>query len=138
MHTDQNANIEEDAKALRKAMKGLGTDEDTIIKIVANRTYPQRKAIFDSFRQQFDRDLISDLKSELGGKLEDVVIGLFTEPVEYDVIQLNKAMKGAGTDEDTLMEILATRPNWYIQRIKQIYRIKYDKDLIDDVQSELS
>ena len=138
MHTDQNANIEEDAKALRKAMKGLGTDEDTIIKIVANRTYPQRKAIFDSFRQQFDRDLIADLKSELGGKLEDVVIGLFTEPVEYDVIQLNKAMKGAGTDEDTLMEILATRPNWYIQRIKQIYRIKYDKDLIDDVQSELS
>jgi len=138
MHTDQNANIEEDAKALRKAMKGLGTDEDTIIKIVANRTYPQRKAIFDSFRQQFDRDLISDLKSELGGKLEDVVIGLFTEPVEYDVIQLKKAMKGAGTDEDTLMEILASRPNWYIQKIKQIYRIKYDKDLIDDVQSELS
>ena len=138
MHTDQNANIEEDAKALRKAMKGLGTDEDTIIKIVANRTYPQRKAIFDSFRQQFDRDLIADLKSELGGKLEDVVIGLFTEPVEYDVIQLKKAMKGAGTDEDTLMEILASRPNWYIQKIKQIYRIKYDKDLIDDVQSELS
>jgi hypothetical protein len=58
MHTNQNANIEEDAKALRKAMKGFGTDEDTIIKIVANRTYPQRKAIFNSFRQQFDRDLI--------------------------------------------------------------------------------
>jgi Holliday junction resolvasome RuvABC endonuclease subunit len=138
MHTDPNANIEEDAKALRKAMKGIGTDENAIIKIVANRTYPQRKAIYDSFYKQFDRNLISDLKSELGGKLEDVVIGLFTEPVEYDVIQLKKAMKGAGTDEDTLMEIFASRPNWYIKKIKEIYRIKYDKDLIDDVQSELS
>ena len=30
--------IEADAEALRKAMKGFGTDEDALIKIVANRT----------------------------------------------------------------------------------------------------
>jgi len=138
MNYNQNANIQEDASNLRKAMKGLGTDEDTIIKIVANRNYIQRKQIYDSYRSQFDRDLISDLKSELRGKLEDIIIALFTDPIEYDAIELKKAMKGSGTNEDTLIEILASRPPWYIQKIKEIYKIKYNKELIDDIKSELS
>ena len=82
-------NIDEDASSLRKAMKGLGTDEDTIIKIVANRTNAQRQKIKESFKNQFNRDLISDLKSELRGKLEDAIIALFTEPIEYDCIIAN-------------------------------------------------
>ena len=138
MNTNVQCNPEEDAQALRKAMKGLGTDEDKIIKICANRNYEQRKAIYASYRKQFDRDLIKDLKDELRGKLEDTLVALFTEPAENDAINLKKAMKGAGTDEDTLMEILASRPTWYIKRIKEIYRIKYNKDLIDDIKSDLS
>ena len=138
MNTNVQCNPQEDAAALRKAMKGLGTDEDKIIKICANRNYQQRKAIFDSYRSQFDRDLVKDIKDELRGKLEDTIVALFTEPAENDAINLKKAMKGAGTDEDTLMEILASRPTWYIKRIKEIYRIKYNKDLIDDIKSDLS
>ena len=89
-----NVNIEQDAADLRKAMKGMGTDEDAIIKIVANRTNAQRQQIKESFNKQFNRDLIKDLKSELRGKLEDVVIGLLQTQVEYDCDQLKKAMKG--------------------------------------------
>ena len=32
-----------DAAALRKAMEGFGTDEDALIKIVANRSNAQRQ-----------------------------------------------------------------------------------------------
>ena len=101
--------IEQDAADLRKAMKGMGTDEAAIIKIVANRTQKQRVQIKDSYSKQFNRDLIKDLKSELNGKLEDAIINLFKDPIEYDVDQLKKAMKG--TDEDSLMEIICSRPN---------------------------
>ena len=97
--------IEKDAEELHNAMKGVGTDEDKIIKIFVNRNYQQRKAIFDSYRSQFDRDLIKDIKDELRGKLEDTIFALFTDPAENDAINLKKTMKGAGTDEDTLMEI---------------------------------
>ena len=61
--------VDQDAADLRKAMKGLGTDEGTIIKIIANRTQKQRVLIKESFQRQFSRDLIKDLKSELNGKL---------------------------------------------------------------------
>ena len=98
-----------DAEVLRNAMKGFGTDEATLIKVVANRTNRQRQVIKDQYKAAFGRDLISDLKSELHGKMEDAFIALFTNPVEFDADSLRDAMKGAGTNEDTLIEIIASR-----------------------------
>jgi annexin A7/11 len=130
--------VDEDAAALRKAMKGLGTDEKAIIKIIANRTNRERLAMIESFKRQFKRDLIKDLKSELSGKFEDATLALFKDPIEYDCYSLNLAMKGAGTNEDTLIEILATRPNYYINQIKEKYKILYKKSLEEHLTSELS
>ena len=120
---------EKDAEALRKAMKGLGTDEAAIIKIIANRNNAQRQKIKVAYKASFGRDLIEDLKSELKGNLEDAVVALFEAPVDYDVSELKRAMKGAGTDEDTLIEIIASRPNWLLKQIKETYKKKYGKDL---------
>ena len=100
-----------DAAALRKAMEGFGTDEDALIKIVANRSNAQRQKIKEEYKTAYGRDLISDLKSELRGKLEDAMVALFTEPIEYDVDSLNRAMKEAGSDEDAVIEIITSRPN---------------------------
>ena len=127
-----------DAEALRNAMKGFGTDEEALIKIVANRTNQQRMAIKDAYKTAYGRDLISDLKSELRGKLEDAMIALFTEPIEYDCDSLKNAMKGAGTDEDSLIEIITSRPNWMLNKIKQKYKEKYKKDLESAIKSETS
>ena len=130
--------VDEDAAALRKAMKGIGTDEKAIIKIIANRTNRERLAMIESFKRQFNRDLIKDLKSELSGKFEDATLALFKDPIEYDCYSLNKAMKGAGTNEDTLIEILASRPNYYINQIKERYKILFGKTLEEHLSSELS
>ena len=132
------AKIDADAAALRKAMKGFGTDEKAIIKIIANRTNRERLAMIDSFKRQFNRDLIKDLKSELSGKFEDATLALFQDPLTYDVVSLKNAMKGLGTDEDTLIEILATRPNYYINNIKKKYLQMYGKSLEQDLSGELS
>ena len=126
------------ASALRKAMKGLGTDEKAIIQIIANRTNRERMAMIDSFKRQFNRDLIKDLKSELHGHFEDAVLALFQDPISFDCWSLKKAMKGAGTNEDTLIEILSTRSNKVIGLIKKRYLELYGRTLEQDLSSDLS
>lgn len=39
------------------------------------------------------QDLVSALKSELGGLLESLIVALMTPPISYDASQLHKALK---------------------------------------------
>lgn len=43
------------------------------------------------------QDLISDLKGELTGKFEDLIVGLMTAPIAYDAQSLHKAIKVGAT-----------------------------------------
>uniref|UniRef100_A0A668URC8 Annexin n=1 Tax=Oreochromis aureus TaxID=47969 RepID=A0A668URC8_OREAU len=127
-----------DAQALRKAMKGFGTDEDAIIDIVARRSNAQRQEIRQAFKSLLGRDLMKDLKSELSKNLERLIIGLMLTPAEFDAKMMRKAMEGAGTDEHALIEILVTRSNQEIHAMNAAYQDAYKKSLEDAVQSDTS
>lgn len=131
-------NADADGKALRKAMKGFGTDEGTIIEILTKRSNSQRQEIKKAFKSHFGRDLMADLKSELSGTLAKLILGLMMTPAEFDAKQLNKAIAGAGTDEKVLIEILATRNNQEIQAINQAYQEAYHQPLEDAISSDTS
>uniref|UniRef100_A0A8C4HP76 Annexin n=1 Tax=Dicentrarchus labrax TaxID=13489 RepID=A0A8C4HP76_DICLA len=127
-----------DAQALRKAMKGFGTDEDAIIDIVAQRSNAQRQEIRQTFKSLLGRDLMKDLKSELSKNLERLIIGLMLSPAEFDAKMMRKAMEGAGTDEHALIEILVTRSNEEIHAMNAAYQAGYKKSLEEAIQSETS
>lgn len=67
------------------------------------------------------QDLIKELKSELRGNFEDVIIALMTEPIEYQAKQLHRAISGLGTDESTIVEILGIHNNEDVIKIAQTY-----------------
>jgi annexin A7/11 len=128
----------EDGAALRKAMKGFGTDEQAIIDILCARTNAQRQVISEWFLKEYGRDLIKDLKSELGGKFEDLIIGLMYPPIDYLCQELHKSMKGLGTDEGALVEILCSRSNDDIKRIVTRYEELFNRPLVQQICSEVS
>ena len=127
-----------DADIMRKAMEGLGTDDKALIDITVNRTHRERMKIRKEYKSQYGRDLMEDLSSKLSGDYKTAMLALFTDPIEYDADSLYNAMKGIGTNEDTLIEILASRPGWYINKIKKKYKEKYKKELEDDVKGDTS
>ncbi|XP_022092306.1 annexin A4-like isoform X2 [Acanthaster planci] len=133
-----NFNGQKEAEILRKAMKGIGTDEKAIISVVATCSNAQRQRILLDYKTMYGKDLVKNLKSELKGKLEDVVVGLMMTPAVFDAHQLRKAMKGLGTDEAILIEILCTRTNQEIHTIKETYKKEFSRNLEKDVVSETS
>lgn len=134
----QPFSAEQAAAELRKAMKGLGTDEAKIIDVLAKHTNKQRQEIALTFKTQYGKELKAELKSELGGKFEDVVIALLETPTNYDAMELKKAVKGLGTDEGTLIEILCSRSNAEISEIKAAYKKLFKSDLEKDIMSDTS
>lgn len=131
-------NAQDDCEALHEAMKGLGTDEDLITGIITNRSNAQRQEMKTLFAQMWGKDLEDALKSELGGHYEDVVLALFKTPVDYDAYELREAIKGAGTRESALIEILCTRTNEEIQNIKEAYTRLFENNLVEDLEGDTS
>lgn len=117
-------------------MKGMGTDEQEIIDILTSRSNIQRQQIKARFEADFERDLIDDLKSELSGSFEVVIVSLMTPPVEFLCKHLHNAMAGMGTDEETLVEILCTKSNEEMKEIVCAYEAKYDRPLAEQMCSE--
>ena len=129
---------QKDAEVLRKAMKGWGTDEGPIIEITANRSNADRQAIIKEYKTAFGRDALEDLDDELGGDLGKTIQAMYKTPVDYDCSELKKAMKGLGTDEDTLIEIIGSRTNSQLKAIIARYKELYKEDLEAQVKSETS
>ena len=129
---------DKDCEILHYAMKGLGTDERTIINIICSRNAIQRAEIRRRYIALYGKDLIKKLKDELSGNFEDTCVGLFMTPPEYDAYCLYKAMKGIGTNEGVLIEILGTRNNQEIQMIKAEFLKNYGKPLEKWITSETS
>lgn len=138
IHPAPGFNVDQDVDALKKAMKGLGCDEKVILNILCKRSNAQRQKIREAYKLKYGEDLIKELKSELKGDLEDLIVAIMFRPDEYDATELYKAMKGLGTDEDVLVEILATRTNAEIQAIKKAYQQIYEKDLEKDIVGDTS
>ena len=117
-----SSKFDADAQAigLYKAMKGFGTDNKSLIHIVANTTNQQRQQIIKAYQRLYNKDLIKSIKSELSGNYEDAVIAAFETPVEYDVNEIIRTNKKK--DEYSLIEIIATRPKWMLDEIQQRYK----------------
>ena len=128
-----------DADILKNAMKGVGNDKEAIIILASSRKNHQRLQIRDAYKASYGSDLISDFKSELSGHLKDTLVAMFYHPIEYDCLSLRSAMKGIGTDEDTLIEIISTRPGFMIKQIIEKYPTIFEgRNLVEDVKSETS
>ncbi|KAJ8380706.1 hypothetical protein SKAU_G00014840 [Synaphobranchus kaupii] len=125
-----------DVGILDKAIKAKGVDETTIIDVLVKRSNAQRQQIKAAYQQASGKPLEAALKSALKGELEDVVLALLKTPAQYDAEQLKLATKGLGTDEDILIEILASRTNKEIRDIKKAYKEEYKKELEDDIKSD--
>ncbi|XP_044540170.1 annexin A13 [Gracilinanus agilis] len=127
-----------DVKKLNKAFKGNGTDEVSIVEVLANRTIDQRQQIKQKYKDLFGKDLEKVLESELSGYFRRTSIALLDLPSEFCARELRRATKGIGTDIAVMIEILCTRRNKEIEEIKTVYQTLFGNSLESDVIDDTS
>lgn len=132
-----NFNASSDASVLQSAIESKGVDEDVIIAVLVKRTNEQRQKIKTVYEASSGKNLVKDLKSVLRSDLEDVALALLMPPAHFDAFLLRRATKqGLGTDEDTLVEVLATRSNREIEEIKRVFKQEYQTELEKVIKDE--
>ncbi|KAK1891464.1 Annexin A2 [Dissostichus eleginoides] len=57
---------------------------------------------------------------------------------QYDASELKASMKGLGTDEETLIEMVCSRNNEELLEIKRVYREMFKKELDKEVAGDTS
>ncbi|NWR20740.1 ANX13 protein, partial [Emberiza fucata] len=138
-HHHHGSDAERDAKKIHSACKGAGTNEKKIIEVLSSRTSEQRQQIKQKYKDLYSKEMEEDLKGDLSGNFEKAVLALLDLPCEYEARELRRALKGAGTDESLLIEVLCTRSN----KVRAppyffFFFPVFDRDLESDVKSDTS
>jgi hypothetical protein len=127
--------MENECQILKNALKDKG---DVLINYVLSKTKRERYEIRNAYKSVFGKDLLEEIDHALSGNFSKAVIDLFRPPQERDAFYLYKSMKGVGTDEETLIEIVCSRPNVDLIKIKDEYKRLYNEELEKKVTSDTS
>ncbi|RNA07254.1 annexin A13 [Brachionus plicatilis] len=127
---------EQIAESFHTALKGFGTDENRIIKEISSITNDQRQIVKEKYLLMYGKTLEEDLKSELKGDFEDMIIALLRPRFEYEAECLRDAIKGFGTRENVIIELLCTKESEEIEKLKQTYNELFERNLEEDLENE--
>ncbi|XP_039292947.1 annexin B10 isoform X2 [Nilaparvata lugens] len=132
---DKEFSLSQDAKSLRDAIVGLGTDENTIVSILTNRTNAQRQKIARFYQQQFDKNLVKDLSNDLSGTLKRIVKAMMMEPTELLAKSLHDCINRILPDDSCVISILCTRTRYELIPIIDKYLFMFNKTLLSDIDA---
>jgi annexin A7/11 len=127
-----------DIEAIRKAMKGFGTNEKILTQTLAKKDPIQINTIRQAYNQRMMRDLIKDLEKETSGYFEKGLVQIARGPLIGDCYTVYEAMKGLGTKEAALDDVLIGRSNADMNAIKTEYQRIFKKTLEADLKGDLS
>ena len=127
--------MENECQTLKNALKDKA---DVLINYVLSKTKRERYEIRNAYKSVFGKELLEEIDHALNGNFRKAVIDLFRPPQERDAFYLYKSMKGVGTDEETLIEIICSRPNVDLIKIKEEDKRLYNEELEKKVTSDTS
>ena len=128
-----------DLTDIEKMHNSLENNEITkIVELICERTNSQRQNIKENYYSSYGIEILKEFESKLSGNVKDLILGLMMTSEDFDANQIYNSIKGFGTDEATLSEIIATRPSRHLLQVKERYPILFEKTLDSDITGDTS
>ncbi|KAF2803338.1 Annexin [Mytilinidion resinicola] len=124
--------------AIEKAMKGFGTNEKELIRVLSKPDPAKMNSIRLQYSAKYKKDLVTEIRKEVSGYFEQGLVALVWGPLTHDANMLYSAMKGLGTKETVLDDVLLCRSNADIKAIKAEYQTLFHRTLEADLRGDLS
>ena len=129
--------MSEDLDQLEKALTSKKGEDVTNITL-KYKTNAERVKLRQEYQKKFGRDLIQDIDKYMKSDHKNTLLAMYKDPVEYDTDLLYYAMKGVGSNKETITDVLCFRDFDRLNKIKQKFKEKYGKDLVPEIKSETS
>ncbi|XP_061117968.1 annexin A1-like [Conger conger] len=142
--------VQYDAFLLREAMEGWGTDEEILTEILVSRTNDEIREIKKVYKEEYQRDLETDLDKENRGHYQDALLNLCKgtrseeQHADKDLADsdaqtlFNSGEDRAGTNDTVFIHIFTTRSNAELRKIFQRYSKHGDGEMAEVLEDELS
>uniref|UniRef100_A0AAY4EQD3 Annexin n=1 Tax=Denticeps clupeoides TaxID=299321 RepID=A0AAY4EQD3_9TELE len=127
-----------DAQRLRRAMEGLGTDEETVLEVLCTRTPEQLRKVTAAYKTQYNRDLEKDLISETSGDFTKLLLALLKLlkfiPILYVFQHLSKELSNKKSDSAPWIEILTTKNPQHLANVMDTLEAERDQRVDEALQ----
>jgi hypothetical protein len=115
------------------ALKGLTTDDKKVAQAVGPHSIATLQLMKQTYLSNFGKELSNHIQRNTGGNFRAYVLGLLDLPDIFVVKLLRTALKGLGTDDDALIDLICPASNEEIANFKALYNKEYSRDLYEDV-----
>ena len=98
--------------------------------IMSTRSFVHLREVFSKYSEMFDNDIKKVIKSSFSGDLQVMLLAIADCAENIPAFQaevLYRATKGAGTDDNTLIRVIATRSETDLEQIKIEFGKKYER-----------
>nr|XP_012418248.1 PREDICTED: annexin A5 isoform X3 [Odobenus rosmarus divergens] len=136
------AQVEQDAQALFQAGElKWGTDEEKFITIFGTRSVSHLRRVFDKYMTISGFQIEETIDRETSGNLEQLLLAVvksIRSIPAYLAETLYYAMKGAGTDDHTLIRIVVSRSEIDLFNIRKEFRKNFATSLYSMIKGDTS
>ena len=130
------------AKELYEAGEGkIGTNEKVFIEKFTSLSPEELLLTCKEYHKNHKKNMLdcidNEFNSETRNLLKIILYGLYS-PSEFYARQIHDSVEGLGTADNKLIRSIIARAEVDMDKIKKYYQIIYKKDMIDQVNDDLS
>jgi len=126
------------AEQIHKAVVGLGTNDELLVSTITKHTNQELQQVAEIYAKKYKETLIHAVKGDTSGSYKNLLVALITPRTEFQTEQIYDAVRGLGTNEKALIDILAHASNDEIAAIKSFYAAKHKKNIDASIADDTS